>query len=225
MGVDIIIILDIVLVVGRGYEQRIEVDHLHSQLLQVIQLLHDTRQISAVEFCHAEVLRVLPPVRHLAAIGLDIIILVVLYVIRRISIVEAIHQKLVHHRSFRPVRRRKARHNGEIILRARLPRDTSAVIAALLKSRLCFKIILHCRLLQRQPYPVIIELLRRLILFHRKSLLVHAEPDHIQVILACPEADRHCIARFRLRRLPIVDRPIGEKSTLIQHRTHFHHIF
>ena len=70
--VDIIIILDIIFMVRRRYEQRVEVQHLDSELLQIIQLIHDPFQVSPIKFPYPHRIRVLVPVRDLPAVASDI---------------------------------------------------------------------------------------------------------------------------------------------------------
>ena len=49
MRIDIIIILNIVLMVGRRYEKRIKINHINPQILQIIKLIHYPLQITAIE--------------------------------------------------------------------------------------------------------------------------------------------------------------------------------
>ena len=105
MRIYVVIILDIILVIGRGDKQRIKVDDFHAKFFEIIHLFEYTREISAVELIHAEVFRAFFPGLHFFARHTDIKILIVHHVIGRIRIVEAIDEDLIHDRAFCPVRR------------------------------------------------------------------------------------------------------------------------
>ena len=47
--IDMLIVLAVVFMTGRGDEDRVEVEGLNAQILQVIQLINDALQVTAVE--------------------------------------------------------------------------------------------------------------------------------------------------------------------------------
>ena len=62
MRIHVLIILNIILVVAWGNEDRVQVNNIHAQILKVIQLIQNTLQVSAVELSYAHNCRNLAPV-------------------------------------------------------------------------------------------------------------------------------------------------------------------
>ena len=52
MRIDMIIILGIILMIGWRDEHRIKIQHLYTQILEIIQLLPHALQIAAIETAH-----------------------------------------------------------------------------------------------------------------------------------------------------------------------------
>ena len=65
MGINVIIILCIILMIRRGYKKRIEIKHLDTQILKIIQLVPYSLKITAVKAAHIHSGRVLLPVLYL----------------------------------------------------------------------------------------------------------------------------------------------------------------
>ena len=70
-----IVILNIVLVIGRRDKNRIQVQDLHAQILQIVELLPDPFQIAAVKIPHIHRLGRCVPVRDLVRIFIQVHIL------------------------------------------------------------------------------------------------------------------------------------------------------
>ena len=49
MRIDIIIVLTVVLMIGRRYKQRVKIDHIYSQILQIIQFIQNSLKIPSIE--------------------------------------------------------------------------------------------------------------------------------------------------------------------------------
>lgn len=52
VGINVLVILAVILMVGGGYKYRIQIDGLHSQLLDVVQLIPDSLQVASVKVPH-----------------------------------------------------------------------------------------------------------------------------------------------------------------------------
>ena len=109
MRIDIIVILCVILMIGRRYKNRIEVNCFNTKLLQIIKFIQNPLQISAVKFTHIHQSRVSSPFFHLVYMRTDITVFIVHDIIRLIAIAETICVDLVHNRPFCPVRRMKSR--------------------------------------------------------------------------------------------------------------------
>ena len=127
MRVNIIIILGIIFMIGRRYKDRIQIQHFHSQLLQIIKLLPYALQISAIKILHITYFRQLIPVCHPVHIPVQIPVFPVFHIVRWISIAETIRINLIHNRTFRPMRRVKIRNQAKRICFLRMIRDSQFV--------------------------------------------------------------------------------------------------
>ena len=116
MRIDIIIILYIIFMIGRRYKEGIEIDHLNAEILQIIQLIHDTLQVPSIKVTDIHRRRKLIPVLYLRSRRSDIDIFPVFHIVCRISIIETIHKDLIHHRSLCPLRGRKSRNDDKRIV-------------------------------------------------------------------------------------------------------------
>ena len=115
MRIDIVIILNVIFMIRRRYKQRIEVDHLDPQFLQIIQFFKNTLQVSAVKPPHIHCRWRFCPVRHFLARRANINILPRFHVVGRIAVVKTIYENLIHHGAFCPVRRGKSGRDPELI--------------------------------------------------------------------------------------------------------------
>ena len=82
MRINIIIVLYIILMVRRRHEQRIKVNHLDSKILQIVQLIYDSLQISAIKILHVTYIRQLIPVCHPVHIPVQIPVFPVFHIVR-----------------------------------------------------------------------------------------------------------------------------------------------
>ena len=128
MRVHIIIILRIILVIGRRHKDRIQIDCLHAELLQIIQLVDDSLKISSVEISHVHICRGLIPVLDSLYMLVDIAVFIGENVIRGIAVPEPVRINLVHDASLRPVRRMESRNDPEQIIRRRLSLHTELTV-------------------------------------------------------------------------------------------------
>ena len=127
MGVDVVVVLNVVLVIRGRYEKGIEVDDLDSQALQVVELFRNPFQVAPVEVADVKSRRKLIPVLDLVGIGIDVMVLVLGDVIRLVPVGKAVDENLVHDGSLGPLGRGEAGHNFEGVLGPELVRDAVAV--------------------------------------------------------------------------------------------------
>ena len=127
MGIDVVVVLNVVLVIRGRYEKGIEVDDLDSQALQVVELFRNPFQVAPVEVADVKSRRKLIPVLDLVGIGIDVMVLVLGDVIRLVPVGKAVDENLVHDGSLGPLGRGEAGHNFEGVLGPELVRDAVAV--------------------------------------------------------------------------------------------------
>ena len=144
MRVHIVIILDIVLMIRRRHKNRIQVNDLYSQILQVIQLIHNPLQISAVKAAHIHRLRQFIPALCLFGLLSNITVFSGLHVIGWVPVAEAVHKDLIHYRPFRPVGRRKSRNNAERVVLLQFSCHAQLIIVAGDLPASDFKVIMYC---------------------------------------------------------------------------------
>ena len=116
MGIHILIILNIVLVITWRNKNRVQINNIHSQILQIIQFVHNSLQVTAIKLPHTHYCRNFSPVSYPGSHIANIKILTILHIISRIPITEAIHKNLVHNSTLRPL--------GCIIIRINLKLQT-----------------------------------------------------------------------------------------------------
>ena len=114
--IHIIIILNIIFVIGWWNKNRIQIQNFDSQILQIIQLIHNPLQITAIKMTDIHVVRISPPVLFLLRMQLHIAVLMIQYIIGWISIAETVCKNLIKNRPLCPVRRLKIRIKFEIII-------------------------------------------------------------------------------------------------------------
>ncbi len=224
MRIYIIIILNIIFMVRRRDKQRIEIQHFNPQFLQIVQFLDDSRQISAVKFAYAKVCRALFPLLYPLAIYLDIVILICQHIIRHVPIAETIHQNLVHDGSFRPSGRGKSWHYHKIVFMPDFRRHPHPVIKTMQHARDSFKIVMVWLLPKLHLCLVIIKRPLCLLFSHGNLFFAIAQPYNIHIILRGSEPYGNHFIYIRLRRVPVIFRPIGKHRVLAQQRPHVHHI-
>ena len=76
MGIDIIIILNIIFMVRGRYKKRVKIDDLNPKILQIIHFIQNTLQVSAIELPHTHGCRVLIPVIYFCYTLTNITILI-----------------------------------------------------------------------------------------------------------------------------------------------------
>ena len=113
MRIYIVIILAVVLMIGRRYKDRIQIQYFYPQILQVIQLVPDSLNISSIKIPDVHRLRQPLPVGNFVDTLSDINIFPLFHIVGSISVAEAICVNLVHDRALCPVRRLKARRDAK----------------------------------------------------------------------------------------------------------------
>ena len=101
--VDIVVILRIVFMVGRGNEKGIEIDCFNAQILQIVQLLPYTLQVSAVKTTHVELVGEFIPFPYTAGMPARIIIFVVAHVVLGIAVTEPVGKNLIKYYPLCPI--------------------------------------------------------------------------------------------------------------------------
>ena len=109
--IDVLIILAVIFVIGRGNKNRVQIDTLNSQTFQIIKFIPDSLQIPSVEPAHIKVLRKLLPVGDSLNRASDIDVFIRFHIVGRITVAEAIHIDLVYNGALHPLRHVKTGDN------------------------------------------------------------------------------------------------------------------
>ena len=225
MGINVVIVLNIVFMIGGGYEQGVKIDHIHSQLFQVVQLPAHPFQISAVKLPDAHGGGPFSPVCHPPGALFDINVLIVQHIVGFISVEEAVRIDLIHHRPLGPVRRGKSGLYGKCPAVAQVPGHSHFIVKAVHFAALNLKEIPKRLLAQLYLRHIIIKKLFMPLQIHLLLQRSADEINRIHVIPAGPEADRHRIAGFGLHGGYIVFCLIGKKGVAVKHGAHLQNIF
>ena len=195
MRINIVIVLNIIFMIGGGYKQRIEIDHIHSQLLKIVQLLADSFQVTAIKLPDIYGSRTLSPFSHSAGALSDIDILIAQHIISGIPVIKTVRKNLIHHRTLCPVRCGKARLDTEGVAFTQILCHPQLIIKAVCLSAFYLKIISEGLILYLDLNPVIIKILFRMLKLQR---FLHGPADQIyriHIILCRPKPDRNPISR------------------------------
>ena len=95
MGVDMVVVLGVVLMAGGGDEEGVEIDGLHPQALEIVQLLADARQVAAVEAVEIAVAGQLVPGGGNAGRGATVAVLAGNDIVGGVAVAEAVGENLV----------------------------------------------------------------------------------------------------------------------------------
>ena len=115
MRINIIIILYIIFVIRRRDKKRIKINNFYSQILQIVQLIPDSLQITSIKITYIHSFRIMIPVIDLSYWLVNIGIFPFQHIIGRITVTESVCKDLIHNGTFRPVRRCKSRSNPKVI--------------------------------------------------------------------------------------------------------------
>ena len=198
MGINVFVVLRVVFVAGRGQKNRVQVDCLNPQVLQIIQLFHDPLEVSAVELAVADGGGRLIPVVHFYNRTPHIIIFPVNYIVGFVSIEKAVHKNLVHDSPDRPFGRMESRHHVPPVSRADGIADPTAGVAIFFSSRDEHKIISERTFRHFKCDTVVIKKLIRFRKMHPQMGTVHDEKADLHFVFSRAQADRHLIMKIRL---------------------------
>ena len=128
MGVDIVVVLRVVLVVGGRNEERVEIYALDAQRGEVVNLLLHALQIAAVKVAHIERGDGRVPVPNLFDVPARIVIFVVGDVVLGVAVEEPVGVYLIEHPALCPVGHVEPRDERKVILVLVVGDGTYAVI-------------------------------------------------------------------------------------------------
>ena len=108
MGIDVIIILTIVFMVGRRDKYRVQVNSLHLQALQIAEFIPDSPDIASIETSHIHLGRKLIPVPHPLHGFPNIDVFIRFHIICRVTVTKTIYINLIHNCALAPIRYKKS---------------------------------------------------------------------------------------------------------------------
>ena len=220
MWINIIIILYIILMVRRRDKNRVKVDHIHPQILQIIQFVPDSLNVSTIKLPDPHKCRTLIPVCNFHSRIPNVEILSVLHIIRWISIIETIHKNLIHDSTFGPFWNMKSWRNGKTAVLTYLFADSAFIIIAGQTTGLYLEPIMQWMNSKRNLCTVIIKIPVVVVIFHDYLFLVMAQINSIHVVFFGTETDRYRLSHFRLFRSYIIFCLVAEKCTWPKDRAH-----
>ena len=162
VGIDVIIILNIIFMIRGRHKQRIKIDHVHAQILQIVHLVEHTLQIPAVKLPHAHGCRIFVPVFHLHGLITDVLVFIGQHVIGRVAVIETVHIDLIENRTLRPVRRLKSRNQLEMIVFIDILTDTPRIIVAVDPAHPYLEIVGQLLVIKLYRIGIIIKIIIRL---------------------------------------------------------------
>ena len=220
MGINIIIVLNIVFMVGRGYEQRVKIDYLNAQLLQVVHLVQYALQVSSVELTDIHLCRIPSPVFYTVHRLPDIAVFIGQHIVGRIAIAETIRINLVHYRTFCPVGSMEAGNDDKVIILVDLLHQSSHIEDTCDPAGLYLKIVGYLLIIQTHHISIVIKIIIALHSYHEMLLSTAYEEYPVHVVPCGTETDRHLGIWFRLFRDHILRTCIRKKSSSVKYRSH-----
>ena len=220
MGINIVIVLDIILMIGWGDKQWVKVNDLYAQILQIIHLVQHTLQVAAIELADIHLCRITSPILYTVHRFPDVTVLIGKHIIGRISVAETIRINLVHDRTLCPVRCMESGNNDKVIIFIDFLYQTSHIVDACDPAGLHFKIIRHLLIIQPHDISVIVKVIIALHTYHEVFLTAAYQEHSVHIISGGPEADRHFGKTGRLFRNHIFRTGICKKCSPVKYRSH-----
>ena len=118
VGINMGVILAVIFMAGRGDKNRVQVQNLDTQVLQVIEFIDDSLEVAAVEAAEIRIGRQSIPIRHMLGMADGIVILVVHNIIGRIAVEETVRENLILYGTLGPGGHMEAGNETEGIVRA-----------------------------------------------------------------------------------------------------------
>ena len=197
MRIHVIVILAVVFMIGGRHKNRIHIDHLNSQILQIIQFVNNPLQVSAVKIPHVHILGRPVPVFHLRHMLADIAVLPCLHVIGGVSVAETVHVNLIHDRPFCPVRGMESGDNAERIHFLQIPGNPQFIVVAGQPSVLYFKKIKNFFRPCLHLGGIVVKSIDALLHLHFFADAAADKIHSVHIISPGSETDGHRISGFR----------------------------
>ena len=220
MGINIVIVLDIILMIGWGDKQWVKVNDLYAQILQIIHLVQHTLQVAAIELADIHLCGITSPVLYAVYRFSDVAIFIGQYIIGRISIAETIRIDLVHDRSLGPVGGVETGNDNEIIIFINFLHQAPHIKDAGNSAGLHLKIIRYLLIIQTHYVGIIVKIIFALHTYHKMLLSAAYQEHSVHIISGGPEADRHFGKTGRLFRNHIFRTGICKKCSPVKYRSH-----
>ena len=113
MRINMLVILAVVFVAGRGDKDRVQVEDLNPQVLKIIQLVQDALQVAAVEGADVGIRGGRVPVGNMLGMADGVIIFIVHHVVGGVAVAEAVRKDLVLDGTLSPARHMEAGNEAE----------------------------------------------------------------------------------------------------------------
>ena len=220
MGIDVIVVLNIVFVVGGRHEKRIEINNVDSEILEIVHLVENALQISAVEFADTHLRGIFIPVGNLLAVSVKICVLIGQNVVALVAVVKSVHVNLVHNGAFCPCGSSETCDDTEIVIFLNLSGQTSGIVIAHYLSGKNLKAVSECFFVHGNNAGIIIEHGIHLGFDHLEGFVSRNNVYRIDIVSCGSEFYCDFFFKTRFRRRDIILRGIREESLLVEHRSH-----
>ena len=215
MGIDVLVILGVVLVTGRGQKDGVEVDCLHPKRFQVIQLVDHSLQVSSVELPEAVGGGGLIPVLHAHNRTAVIFKFAGQHIVGRVPVTEPVNKNLVHHRAARPCGRVKTGYDVPEICRPDGIADAAPGVAVTASARNDLKVIAERTYSDLKLDCIVVKKGVRVGLPHVQVALLCHEKTGLYLLPADTQPDRNLVVEVRFAWTYIVFSCIAEKCPII----------
>ena len=224
VGVNIIIVLNVILMVRGRDKQRVKINNIHPQILQVIQLVNHPLQVAPVKFPYIHLRRIALPILHPVNRLVNIQVFARQHVIGRVAVTESVHINLIHDGSLRPIWRLKAGNNDKIIVFVYFLHQAPGVIIARQPPRCHLEIVCRLFVLQLKLKSVIVKMLCHLNLVHDMLFAFIHQEHPVHIMLRRAEPNRNLIKGIRLRGSDILLRGVGVQCPPVKDGAHLRYI-
>ena len=206
--------------VTRRHKDRVQINNLNSQILQVIQFIHNSLKVTAIKFTDTHNCRYLIPLFYLYTGISNVKIFSGHNIVGRITVQETVYVNLIHDRTLRPLRGIEARIDFEIHSAFMLHTDSQIIIIAGHPSILDLKIITEDVLSYSHLCRIIIKSILCLTALHLNALFSAHKIYRIHIVSLCTELDHHCVTGLWFCRASVIFCSVTEKRLFVKYGTH-----
>ena len=198
VGVDVVVILRVVFMIGGRHEQRVEIYALHAERREIIELALHALKIAAEKAAHVQICGEVVPVALALYVSAGVVVFVVGDVVGKIAVAESVDKYLIEHPALCPVGHVEAGNEGKVVLLLIVGDGARAVVEHQIVVVGDLEVIADLRHVGTDKFkPVVIEdvAVLRALLFHLAAAAADAYADLQDVVFEGAQSDDHAVAR------------------------------